>query len=109
MRLPTRTRLAWALAATLGVAGPAQAFYWDGWPGSSLPRPRTLVPPADNPKFPTNPTAEPKFPPGNEPPGPPPGGPPSDTPNPEHVPEPASGVAVLVGLGVLAARRLRRS
>lgn len=105
MRLPTR--FSWAVAAALAAVSPAQAFYWDGWPGSAIPRPRSLVP-TDTGKTPPNPTADPKFPPGGEPPGPPPGGPPGETPNPEHVPEPASGVAVLVGLGVLAARRLRR-
>lgn len=107
MRLPTRTRYAWAVAAALAAAGPAQAFYWDGWPGSAMPRPRSLVP-TDSSKLPPNPTADPKFPPGGEPPEPGTPVPPGDTPNPEHVPEPASGLAVLVGLGVLAARRLRR-
>lgn len=103
----TRTRLAWALTAALGAAGQAGAFYWDGWPGSSLPAPRNLVPPTDSPKIPPNPTAEPKFPPGGEPPGGTPGGP-GPVPNPENVPEPASALAVLAGLGALAARRLRR-
>ncbi|MBN9518642.1 PEP-CTERM sorting domain-containing protein [bacterium] len=102
-----RTRLAWALTVALGAAGPAGAFYWDGWPGSSLPAPRSLVPPADSPKSPPNPNAEPKFPPGNEPPRDTPGGP-GPVPNPEPVPEPASAIAVLAGLGALAARRLRR-
>ncbi len=106
-----RTRLAWAMAVALGAAGPAGAFYWDGWPGSSLPAPRSIVPPTDSPKKPPNPDADPKFPPGNEPPGGNPGGPgnPGEpVPNPESVPEPASALAVLAGLGALAARRLRR-
>ncbi|QDU22249.1 hypothetical protein [Urbifossiella limnaea] len=107
MRLPTR--FVWAAAAALAAGGPAQAFYWDGWPGSAVPRPRSLVP-TDAAKLPPNPTADPTFPPGGEsnPPGTPPGGPPGTVPNPEHVPEPTGGVAALVGLGVLAARRLRR-
>jgi len=107
MRLPTRTRFAWAAVAALATAGPAQAFYWYGWPGSAQPRPRSLVP-ADSAKLPPNPTADPTVPPGGEPPEPGTPVPPVETPNPEHVPEPATGVAVLVGLGVLAARRLRR-
>ncbi len=108
MRQPTRRRFAWAVAAALGAAAPAQAFYWDGWPGSSLPRPRSLTPTGDIPKIPPFPTANPSFPPSGEPPGPTPGGPP-EVPNPEHVPEPASAIAALAGLGVLAARRLRRA
>ncbi|HEX4609690.1 MAG TPA: PEP-CTERM sorting domain-containing protein [Urbifossiella sp.] len=122
MQYPNRSRIAWALAAALGSAGPAHAFYWDGWPGSSTPVPRSLVPVADGPKSPPNPTANPTFPPGGHPttpttpttptsPGGPTDGPPAGppiTPPPENVPEPATGLAMLVGLGVLATRRLRR-
>lgn len=101
---PTRIRLAGVLLAALGGTGSAHAFYWDGWPGNGISPPRTLVPNpiADGPKLPPNPNADPKFPPNNEPPGPTPGG-------PSGVPEPTSALAVLTGLGVLAARRLRRS
>jgi hypothetical protein len=109
MRPITRIRYAWAAALALGAAGPASAFYWDGWPGSGVPAPRSIAPtPGGSPKFPPNPTAEPKFPPGGEPPGSPPGGPPKEAPEPETVPEPATALAVLTGLGVLAARRARR-
>jgi hypothetical protein len=107
-----RTRLAWAAVTALAVASPVHAFYWDGWPGASLPRPRTLIPPGDTPKVPPNPTANPSFPPGGQPPGPTPGGPVppggGEVPPPEKVPEPASAVAMLIGLGTLATRRLRR-
>lgn len=109
MRHPKR--LIAAVAAALAAAGPAHAFYWDGWPGSGVPAPRTIAPtPAANPQFPPPPGADPKFPPRGEPPGPP-GGPPdgpTPVPGPENVPEPATGLAVLTGLGILAARRFRR-
>lgn len=103
----TRTRLAWAVAAALAAAGPARAFYWDGWPASSSRVPRSLVPTADTPTIPPLPTADPKFPPGGEPPGGTPGGP-GPVPDPEHLPEPAGILAALAGLGTLAARRIVR-
>jgi hypothetical protein len=100
---------AWCLAAA-GVcvlASPAPAFYWLGWPsnpGTTISR--TVVPPGT--EIPGPPVAEPKVPGGEPipPEGPPPTEPPPNPPGP--VPEPATAVVGLIGLGVLAARRLRR-
>src|SRR5262245_65973722 len=100
MRSPTRIRrLIWfggvaAVVALLATAEPALAFYWYGWPGSKLPPDRTVVTPPNKDK------------PGN-PPDRPPVTPPPDTeqPPPNPTPEPASGLAALLGLGALAAAR----
>ena len=98
---------AWALAAAgvCAAATPAQAFYWQGWPktpDSTIAR--TIIPPGQD--IPGTPVAEPTFP-GGEPkwPTPPEEYPP---PPPGPVPEPATGVVGLIGLGVLAARKWRK-
>ena len=92
-----------AAAAVALSAGPAAAFYWRGWPGSRVVETPTLIPvPTDNRG---NPTPNPfPFPP-TENTYVPPEGPPA----PNSVPEPATGLAGLLGLGALAvARRVRR-
>ena len=98
----------WAVAVAAGVSNsPAAAFYWPDWPSTPGARiERTLLPPGQS--SPGTPVANPKFP--NNDLGFPdlPVAPPLPPPPPEHVPEPASGVAGLIGLGVLAAAKWRR-
>jgi len=112
-RRSVRFRHIAALTGALALAAaPAWAFFWDSWPG-------TTVPPTSGTGTPTPP---PDFPPPGLPPevGPPPGPPPGDTPLPVDVPtaptgalsglpEPATIVGGLIGLGVVAALRRRRS
>jgi len=117
MRTPIKYRLwrAWVAAAVLAAAaGPAPAFYW-----SLKPQP-TLIPPGEenkpgNPPLPgSNPIPIPSGQPPDTPggpgsPGSGPGGPPSGPPGtPGSVPEPATGVAGLIGLAVIAGRRWLR-
>ena len=98
----------WAVAAAVCVGGSsANAFYWPDWPSSPGARiERTLLPQGQS--SPGTPVANPKFPNGDL--GFPdlPVAPPLPPPPPGHVPEPASGVAGLIGLGVLAAAKWRR-
>jgi hypothetical protein len=84
-----------AVTAVLASAAPAQAFYWYGWPGSGLPPPRTIVGGPHTPGTPEFPPVGPPVVPPVVPPG-------------SSVPEPGTGLAWLIGLGVLAARRARR-
>lgn len=87
-----------AAVAVLASAGPADAFYWYGWPGSQIPPPRTVITPPN------------KDHPGS-PPDVPPVGPPSTTPPdtpPSPTPEPATAFAALAGLSALAAARVWR-
>jgi hypothetical protein len=86
------------MIAVAVCAAPAGAFYWYGWPGGPHP-PKTVVPPGNPPGTP------PDTPP---PDSPPPDTPPSDTPPVNGVPEPATALAALAGLGTLAASRLWR-
>jgi MYXO-CTERM domain-containing protein len=128
MRRLKRTLLVSA-AGVLLAAGPAPAFYFNGWPGSGEPIRRSLIQPG-NENQPGNPppvSPPPGVPPGGspppvfmpptipgeQPPGVPPGVPPSvppgEQPPPEHVPEPATGLLGLLGLSAaVAARWLRR-
>jgi MYXO-CTERM domain-containing protein len=84
-----------AVVAVLLLTGPAQAFYWYGWPGSRVPPRKTIVGPPDKhapenpPEVPVNPPVVPPVVPPTEP-----------------VPEPATALAALAGLGALAAARL---
>ena len=85
-----------ALACTLLAASPAPAFYW------SLSVTPTIIPPTDLPGNPPTPGANPlPLPPDTSVPGGGPG-------NPGSVPEPTSAAAGLIGLGLLAMRRLMR-
>lgn len=85
-----------AVTALLVTAEPARAFYWYGWPGSKLPPDRTVVTPPHKDK------------PGNPPDRPPVNPPPETEEPPTPTPEPASGLAALLGLGALAATRALR-
>ena len=106
MRTPRIYQLwgVWVAVVVLGVAVPAQAFYWVGWPGSGTKSDKSIIPPGVN--HPTAPTPE-----ANPTPIPP-GGPTIPNPGPigSPSPEPATGIAGLIGVAVLVARRrLRRS
>ena len=83
-----------AAAGLLALAGPAQAFYWYGWPGSQLPPDRTVITPPNDDK------------PGNPPIRPPVNPPPDNQPPNTPTPEPATAVVALLGLGIFAARRI---
>jgi MYXO-CTERM domain-containing protein len=87
-----------AVVALLTSAEPVSAFYWYGWPGSKLPPDRTVVTPPHKDK-PGNPPERPPVNPPEQPPVIPPGSP---------VPEPATALAALAGLGALAATRAWR-
>jgi hypothetical protein len=109
MRARTLSQLtAASLLVLLASAGPAPAFYWKGWPGSLLPPDRVLVPPGDSviPGSPPLPGANPILPPGGEIPPPEPGGP---VPPSENVPEPATALLGLLGIGGIAATRWVRA
>jgi len=110
MRKLSRTFL-WTTAGVLLTAGPAPAFYFNGWPGSGEPIRRSLIPPGKE--------TQPGNPPGTPPPGSPPEGHPppilvtptppgNPPPPPEHVPEPATGLIGLLGLSAAAAARWLR-
>ena len=98
----------WLVAGAFCAGGsPAAAFYWPGWPSSPPARvERTVLPPGKS--SPETPVANPSFPNGDL--GFPdlPIAPPPPPPPPENVPEPASGLAGLIGLGVWAAAKWRR-
>jgi hypothetical protein len=105
----TRRLAKWcaATAVVLATAAPAPAFYWKGWP--SMPPAKidqTILPPGVG--QPGTPVANPAFPGGDQDHPPAPVTPPPPPPPPEHVPEPATGIAGLIGLGVLAARKWRK-
>jgi MYXO-CTERM domain-containing protein len=115
---PLRRLWGWAaVAGVLATAGPAPAFYWNGWPGSKKPQPPTLIQTKDAGK-PGNPPQGsdlpggpiPELPPGGLPPGGHPEIPPlNPPPPPESVPEPGSGLLGLLALaGAAAARRWRK-
>jgi hypothetical protein len=82
-----------SLALVLATARSGSAFYWQPWPKG--PPPGHSLPPPNN------------EPPGNPPDGPPGNGPPNPPPILEPpgsvVPEPASALVALVGLGTVAA------
>jgi hypothetical protein len=114
MRKLKRTLL--VSAGVLLTAGPAPAFYFNGWPGSGEPIRRSLVQPNSE-------TQPGSLPPGGPPASFTPGAPPvekpppvlstppfpGEQPPPEHVPEPATGLIGLLGLSAVAlARRWRR-
>jgi MYXO-CTERM domain-containing protein len=100
-------RVCGAVAVVLMAAGPARAFYWQGWPGSKVPLNHSLVlPPGAGSNPPSGDGPAPVSPPV------PPAGPPlpvdkSPLGPPDHTPEPATGVLGLLGLGALAVRRWR--
>lgn len=100
----TRMLRSGVIAATVVVllmAEPVQGFYWRGWPGSGVIVAPLLVDP--NEPTPGNPPVDPIPFPGTENNYSPPVGPPA------NVPEPATGLASLLGLGALAAvRRWRK-
>lgn len=87
-----------AVSMILFLAEPANAFYWYGWPGSRLPPDRTVVTPPNKDK-PGNPPDRPPVNPPEQPPVTPPG---------SSVPEPATSLAAVIGLGTLAAARALR-
>jgi hypothetical protein len=95
-----------ALVAIIVTSAQAHAFYWYGWPGSGVPPDRTIVgPPGGSSKPPPkNPTGTPVVVTN-----PPPGGtgtePPGGGSESHPTPEPATGLATLAGLGVLAVVR----
>ena len=109
-------RAAGVAAATLGVGGPAHAFYWYDWPGSQVRVQQTLITQPNlnipgNP--PVGPTGRQTSPPGSIHVPPPPVGPPVpiDKPpvGPNPTPEPSTGLIGLIGLGAMAAvRRWRK-
>lgn len=107
MRKPQTTVWLGVLAAFVALpmsAQPVHGFYWRGWPGSGIVVEPVLV----DPHIPTpgNPPAEPIPFPGTENNYTPPVGP---VPPPESVPEPATGLAGLLGLGAIAVvKRLRK-
>lgn len=111
--LTLRRTLLGAAAGVVLTAGPAPAFYFNGWPGSGEPITRTLIPPKVQDK-PGNPPGAPPVTPALNTPGPGTGwsgGPPPIQfvpPSPEHVPEPATGLLGLIGLSAAAAARWRR-
>lgn len=88
-----------ALAVALAACGPAHAFYFEGWPGSGVTRPPSLLPQVQVQV--QRPGVEPS-----------PLGPlePIDKPpvGPNPTPEPATGLLGLLGLGALAVRRWRK-
>lgn len=110
----------WCGCGVLGVllgAAPAPAFYWAGWPSNrQSPNPSVLPPttvstPTRPFNTPPSPTANPFYPPGNHAPtqSPPPEGS-GPLPPTEHLPEPATGLTAVIGLGVVAiGRRVRRA
>ena len=80
--------------AALAACGPAQAFYWQGWPGSQLLIPPTLLTPIQS--VPSSPASEGTIvPPGSGSTSPPVG--------PQQTPEPATGLLGLMGVGALVA------
>jgi hypothetical protein len=113
-RFRIRTAAGIVAAALALVIDPpaARGFYFAGWPGAGLPAPLTLIPPGAPPEG--NPPGEwfaAEKPPDHlaEPVRPPSGGPGEVGPVVALVPEPATLALAAVGLGVLAARRLRRA
>src|SRR5262245_18512471 len=100
MRIRRVIRVSWivAVAALLGSPRPAHAFYWYGCPGSKPPPDRTVVTPPHTDE-PGNPPDRPPVSPPDTPPVTPPGSP---------VPDPATGLAALAGLGAMAAARVWR-
>jgi hypothetical protein len=94
MRRLGRTRWKWLYAIAAVVAAPqcATAFYWCEWPGSRVPRERTVLSPGQQ-HIPGNP-------PPHVPIGPPVVNPPVGPPN--SVPEPGTALAALLGLGAMA-------
>jgi MYXO-CTERM domain-containing protein len=113
--LTLKRTLLGAAAGVLLSAGPASAFYFNGWPGSGEPITRTLIPPKSR-DVPGNPVGTP--PTGSPTPVNPPGGnpppilitpqTPGEQPPPEHVPEPAAGLLGLIGLSAAVAARWRK-
>jgi hypothetical protein len=122
-----RRNLLWAAAGVCLTAGPAPAFYFNGWPGSGEPIRRSLIQPGnqDKPGNPPGPTPTPEVPGGSPGPGPGPGTPgvpgppgvpgtpdvpgtPGGSPPPSSVPEPATGLIGLIGLSAAVAMRWRK-
>lgn len=96
-----------ATAVVLGTAAPAPAFYWKGWPSTPGAKiEQTILPPGL--AAPGPPVANPVPPGGDIDAVTPPVTPPPPPPPPGNVPEPATGIAGLIGLGVLAARKWRK-
>lgn len=98
----TRRRIViWAATTAIvaGVASPAPAFFFRGWPGSGLPKPPVLI----TPRAPT----EDNPPSGRDPDVDPPKPPPSPH-GPNGVPEPGTLALAAAGLGALVLRRRMR-
>lgn len=103
-----------AALGTCAVATPARAFYWFDWPGSGVSRVPTLIDtprPGDPPPPPTG-RVEPGVT-GPEVPIDSPGGPttpgvPNTPGGPNHVPEPATALLALAGVGAVVGLRARR-
>jgi len=108
--VPWSMRCVAAVAAGMLMTNGASAFFFKGWPGDGLPRERTLLPPSSQNNEPPGETEWPPYRPPTEPPPtkPPPTGPTGE--NPPGVPEPATGLLAMVGIGVaaFARRRVRR-
>jgi PEP-CTERM motif len=120
-RRSVRFRHVAALAGALALAAaPAGAFFWDSWPGSNVPPAEGTgspikPPPEGGPAVDVPTTLPPEGGPAVDVPTtlPPEGGPPVDVPTtltgaPSGLPEPATIVGGLIGLGVVAAMRRRR-
>ncbi len=109
---PCAMWLGWAMtvATMLISSAPAHAFYWYGWPGSGIPPERTIVGPPSSSSPPSH-TSKPPSDGSGSPPRVPVGLPVVVTaPPPTNLatPEPATGLAAVVGIGILAAGRAWR-
>jgi hypothetical protein len=119
-RRSVRFRHVAAFAGALALAAaPVKAFFWDSWPGATVPPTEgsgsPIKPPLEGGPAIDVPTTLPPeggldFPTTQPPPE---GGPPVDVPTtltggPTGLPEPATIVGGLIGLGVVAATRRRR-
>jgi len=115
MRTPNADRgwrAGWlVVAVVLATAAPAPAFYWAAdWPGSRVSAQPTLIPKTDsaNPANPPHPGGNPFPIPGGESQPPTIAGPHEPGQPPATIPEPATALLGLFGLGAVAVRRWAR-